>query len=116
MSTVIEGYIFFQKFKNTNCDFQQYLSRYKENTKGKKLIIPADKTTNFYRLDPASYKQFLKTNIMITKSYKKAPTNQTNKVIAEEKKIGKDLHIDNRIHSLAKKECFIILKDHKPNF
>ena len=82
--------------------------------KDKKLIIPADKTTNFYRVDPASYKQLLKTNII--KPYKKAPTNQTNKVIAEEKKIAKDLHLDNRINSLAKKECFITMKDHKPNF
>ena len=73
------------EFKNTNCDFQQQLSRdIRKIQKDKKLIIPADKTTNFYCVNPASFKQLLQTNI--TKSYKKALTNQTSKVIAEEKK------------------------------
>ena len=43
------------EFKNTNCDFQQQLSQdIRKIRKDKKMIIPADKTTNFYRVDPKS--------------------------------------------------------------
>ena len=41
------------EFKNTNCDFQQQFSRDIKKIQNKKPIIPADKTTNFYRVDPA---------------------------------------------------------------
>ena len=103
------------EFKNTNSEFQKELSRdIKKIQKDNELIIPADKTTNFYRVDPTSHKKLVKTNI--TKSYKKAPSNHTTKIIAEEKKIAKNLHLDNRIDALAEKECFITLKDHEPNF
>ena len=42
-----------------------------------KLIIPADKTTNFYKLDTPSYSTLLDT--AITETYKKAPSNTTAK-------------------------------------
>ena len=32
------------------------------------------------------------------------------------RKIAKDLKLDSRIDAMAEKECFITLKDHKPNF
>ena len=52
----------------------------------------------------------------ITKSYKKAPSNTTNKIISEEKKIAENLNLSNRMDALAAKNAFVTLKDHKPNF
>ena len=48
------------KFKHVNNNFQ---NRLKEDTdlirKEPRLIIPADKTTNFYKLEPSAYKDLL---------------------------------------------------------
>ena len=103
------------EFKNTKCPFQQKLSQDMRKIKrDKKLLVPADKTTNLYRVKPDHYQQLLKANV--TKTYRKAPSNSVTEIIAEEKKIATKLKLDNRIDSLAEKECFITLKDHKPNF
>ena len=66
--------------------------------KDKNLLISADKTTNFYRLDAHSYKQLM--NSAVTKSYMKAPTNAAAKIISVEKQIAKNLNLDNRIDAL----------------
>ena len=103
------------EFQQTNSTFQNKLLKDIRNIKkDNDLFVPADKTTNFYRVKPESYQQLLHTNI--TKTYKKAPPNNTAEIIKEERKIAKDLKLDNRIDALAEKECFITLKDHKPNF
>ncbi len=78
------------------------------------LFVAADKTTNFYRLDAPTYEKLL--DMAITKTYKKAPTKATSRIVSDEKKIAKSLGIDNRVDSLAAKDSFITLKDHKPNF
>ena len=103
------------EFQQTNSTFQNKLLQDIRNIKkGNELFVPADKTTNFFRVKPESYQQLLHTNI--TKTYKKAPPNNTAEIITEERKIAKDLKLDNRINALAEKECFTTLKDHKPNF
>ena len=79
-----------------------------------KLLIPADKTTNFYKLEPQKYNELLEQNI--TKSYKKAHNDTAQKIQQEDKKITVKLGIDDRVDITAKKEAFITLKDHKPNF
>ena len=44
------------------------------------------------------------------------PTGITNSIEAGAKTIAKKLHLDDRINTTAKREAFITLKDHKPNF
>lgn len=55
-------------------------------------------------------------NTAVTKSYKKAPTNTTAKIISTEKNITENLNLDNRIDALTTRHAFVTLKDHKPNF
>ena len=59
------------KFKHINSPFLNKLKddaiKIKNETK---LLIAADKTTNFYKLEPSAYNDLLEQNI--TKSYKKA--------------------------------------------
>ena len=108
MLTVIQN-IEFKKVDNAfQKDLAQDLTRIKNDDK---LLIAADKTTNFYRLDTSAYNKLL--DNAITKVYKKAPPNTARKIISEEKKIAQKLGLDNRIDSLANKDSFITLKDHK---
>ena len=79
-----------------------------------KLLIAADKTTNFYKLEPSKNNDLLEQNI--TKSYKKAHPNTVRGIHTENKKIATKLGIDDRVDTAANKDAFITLKDHKPNF
>ena len=79
-----------------------------------KLLIAADKTTNFYKLEPSKYNDLLEQNI--TKSYKKAHPNTVRGIHTENKRIATKLGIDDRVDTTANKDAFITLKDHKPNF
>ena len=52
----------------------------------------------------------------ITKTYKKVALNVTNPIDLEAKTIAKKLQLDDRVNATAKREAFITVKDHKPNF
>ena len=103
------------KFKQVNNPF---LNKLKDDTKRikqeTKLLIAADKTTNFYKVEPSAYNDLLEQNI--TKSYKKAHPNTVRDIHTENKKIATKLGIDDRVDATANKDAFITLKDHKPNF
>ena len=103
------------KFKHINSPFLNKLKddaiKIKNETK---LLIAADKTTNFYKLEPSAYNDLLEQNI--TKSYKKAQPDTVQAIHAENKNITTKLGIDDRVDKTASKEAFITLKDHKPNF
>ena len=103
------------KFKHVNNSF---LNSLKEDTerikKDPKLLIAADKTTNFYKLEPSKYNHLLEQNI--TKSYKKTHHDTIRDIHTENKKIATKLGIDDRVDTTANKDAFITLKDHKPNF
>ena len=104
------------KFRKGKCEFQQKLSSDIHNNimKSDKLLVPADKTSTFYRMETASYNDLLQKNI--TKTYKKVTQGTTNSIELEAKAIARKLRLDDRINITAKREAFISLKDHKPNF
>ena len=103
------------KFKQVSNPF---LSKLKEDTDSiqtePKLLIAADKTTNFYKLEPSEYNDLLEKNI--TKFYKKAQPETTHAIHKQNKDIATKLGIDDRVDTTANKDAFITLKDHKPNF
>ena len=92
-----------------------FLTKLKNDTehikKETKLLIAADKTTNFYKMEPSKYNDLLEQNI--TKSYKKAHPNTVRDIHTENKKIATKLGIDDRVDTTANKDAFITLK---PNF
>ena len=103
------------KFKQANNPFLNKLKDDTECIKNEtKLLIAADKTTNFYKLEPSTYNDLLEQNI--TKSYKKALPHTTRAIHTENKNIAAKLNIDDRVDTTANKDAFITLKDHKPNF
>ena len=52
----------------------------------------------------------------ITKDYKKANNDDFKKVTKEDEAIANKLEIDDRVYSTSKREAFLTLKDHKPNY
>lgn len=103
------------KFKVSRNPFQhKLLSDIKTITNEDKLIIAADKTTNFYKLSKADYDELLQKNIC--KTYKKANNNTATNINVEAKHIASKLGIGDRVESMANKEAYVTLKDHKPNF
>ena len=103
------------KFRNVYNKFQNKLnegiSKIKKSTKA---FIPADKTSNFYKLDKTQHDKLLRDSI--TTTYKKASTDAANVIDSEAKSIAQKLNIDNRTEQIAKQQAFITLKDHKDNF
>ena len=78
------------------------------------MFVKADKSTNFYKLDALEYNRLLNDNV--TKIYRKADMKQLSNIDDEARTISKVLNIDDRVESMAMKEAFITLKDHKENF
>ena len=65
-------------------------------------------------MDNNEYKLLLETNV--TKGYKKASESTEENITAADKAIATKLELDDRIDITDKKQAFITLKDHKPNF
>ena len=102
-------------FKQVNNPFLNKLKEDTDRIKNEpKLVIAADKTTNFYKLEPSTYNDLLEKNI--AKSYKKAQPETTQAIHKENKAIATKLRIDDRVDTTADKDAFITLKDQKPNF
>ena len=79
-----------------------------------KLTVKADKTTNYYKMDQQRYNELVEANV--TKTYKKTNESEILSINREAKQIVTEFKLENRIESIAEKEEFINLKDHKQNF
>ena len=82
--------------------------------KAKKIIIPADKTSNQYMCSVPTYEKILTENI--TKEYKASNITalvETDKKSAE---YAQSLKLEKRMQKYTTSPAFITLKDHKPNF
>lgn len=103
------------EFQTTPSQFQKQIKTDIKSIKdSNKLYVKADKTSNYYRMDQTKYQQLLVNNV--TKTYKIADNKLENNINSEAKKIANKLDLDDRIETMAKREAFITLKDHKPNF
>ena len=79
------------------------------------LLISSDKTSNFYEMKPGDYEKMVRDNV--TTKYSKCDDNEPfNEVNREDRKVAKDLKIDDRVFVTQKREAVIFLKDHKQNF
>ena len=81
------------KFKRFTNNFQQQLRKDINSMKSSnKLYVPADKTTNMYKVTPQEYDRLLTNSI--TKTYKKTNNNTKHLINDEGKRIMKDQSID----------------------
>ena len=79
-----------------------------------KLIVKADKSNKYYKMDVEDYSQLIRRDI--NKEYKKGKENNVKDVTKGDKKIAEKLKLEDRIFSTSKREAFLTLKDHKENF
>ena len=79
-----------------------------------KVFVAADKTQNFYELDKEQYNKILHDNI--TKNYKKDTKNLPKTITNEAKKIAKKFKVHDKVDTMAKRQCFFTIKDHKSDF
>ena len=103
------------EFKNVKPKFQQQLQNDMKSIKqDPKLLIPADRINNLYRLTTDEYNKLLTENI--SKSYKRTDKSSLNSINTEAKNIAKDFKLEDRIEQHSQHESFITLKDHEDNF
>ena len=103
------------EFEFKTNQFQENLKKDQERIKTEpQVLVSADKTTNFYKLDPKEYNELLEKNIQ--KDYKKEKNESVKKINDSHKKIVRNLEIDDRVFKTTEREAFITLKDHKENF
>ena len=103
------------KEKDFKSNFQDKLKKDAiKIAKDDKLIVPADKTNNFYKLDVDKYDELLEKHI--TKDYKKADNNLVDEITKVDKEIAENLDLSDRIYCTSRRDAYITLKDHKPSF
>ncbi len=102
------------KFKHTShpllSNLKQDIAKVKASDQ---VIVSADKTRNFYKIDVHDYQKILPQNV--TKSYKVANEQQLCNINKEAKRIATSLNIADRIEVTAKQEAYIALKHHEDN-
>ena len=78
------------------------------------LVVPPDKTQNYYEITKENYNKIL--HDKITKTYKKGHPSLPKKINIETKKIAKSFTVDIKMDITAKQQCFVTIKDYKDNF
>ena len=102
-------------FKDHRNNFQNKLKKdVKDVEKENRLIISADKTSNYYKIEKEAYDDLLQKSI--TKDYKKSTEESFKNTTKTDKEIATKLSLEDRIYKTQRKQAFITLKDHKPNF
>ena len=76
-----------------------------------KVLVPADKTSNYYKVDKFQYISMR--GKAVHKDYKLAKANLEEKIAKDHKSLAKDLELEDRLEIAAKSESFITIKDHK---
>ena len=103
------------KFGRYSDTFQSKLKNDLEDIKNEtKVIVKGDKTSNYYKLEKEQYHDLLERNIQ--KEYKKTDENSVKVPVTAHKEIVDNLDLSERVFATQKRQCFVTLKDHKPNF
>ena len=103
------------KFRATKSSFQRQLTEDIRTIKNTKTTLTfADKTSNVYKVTKEQYEKLL--NNAITTSYKKVSKKTQDQINNQGKNILKNKEVIKRMFVNGKQNCFITLKDHKPNF
>ena len=103
------------QFTDHKTPFQRKLMQdIKEIRNDTRLIIEADKSSTYYKMDKQAYSNLLHTNV--TKDYKKADNQAKKLLIAKDLEIANKLDLADRIEVPADRCARVTIKDHKDNF
>ena len=98
---IFSCYISFIFLQSIYLDFRNAYNKFRETLKhdtteiinSNNVIVPADKTSNLYKMKKEDYDKFLIENI--TKAYKKSNRNKINKLNLDAKRIADKLSISD---------------------
>ena len=82
--------------------------------KDTKVIVGADKSSNFYRMEPEAYQEALLKDIHA--DYKKADEGVEEDINTEAFLFAAELDIEDRVYKVERRQAVVTLKDHKENF
>ena len=103
------------QFHKINNNFEQKLKEDIKDIKSiDKILVPANKSRNIYKLENDQYCKLLTEGV--TKTYKKSNFNKVCNINRKVKKITENLPIADRIDKLHEKKAYITIKDHKDDF
>ena len=86
----------------------------KEVKTSKCIWLRADKSKNMYKIKPSKYQGIRKNKI--TDNNKIDYNNTIDQINKDTCSFASKLHINDRLGKFKKKDVYILLKDHKPNF
>ena len=94
------------QFRNIKNNFQTKLKNDISDIQiCQKVLVPADKSRNIYKMETADYKKLLHDNI--TKTLKKSDQRKINNINKETKTIALVLYLEDRIEKMQKNESYI---------
>ena len=105
-----------------NVEFRNFTNQFQDKLKedvrmirnAPKLIIEADKTTNFYELTQDQYEELITPSIH--KDYKKAAEADLRRAVEQQKKVVMSYDLEDRVMRTQARPARVTLKDHKDNF
>ena len=103
------------KFRRHNDAFLDKLDRDVASVNSSQnVIVPADKTGNFYEMSVAKYQSLC--NKAITAEYRKAPEDTVELLNNEASGIAAKLKLNGRLQKYQRNKAFVLMKDHKDGF
>ena len=103
------------KFKKVRNNFQMKLSQDINEVKTSNYIwVKSDKSKNIYKIKPSNYQEILKSKII--NNYKIDYINTIEQINKDTSNFASRLQIEDRLGKFKKKDAYILIKDHKPNF
>ena len=103
------------EFKKVDNPFRKKLKNEQDFIKNEtKIFVAADKTTNFYLIEPKEYQEIVDKNVQ--KEYKKEKKQTVTKINKAHKKIVRKIDLLDRMYQTTDRNAFVTAKDHKENF
>ena len=100
------------KFGRKSNHFQDILKQDEKKIKAEeRVIIKADKSTNYYKMEAEEYKELVEKEIH--KEYRKSTKEEIKEVENSQKTIVKNLELEDRVFETTQQQCFATIKDHK---
>ena len=96
-------------------DFQRKIHKEIQEIRGdQRLFVPADKSSNYYKMAPATYQALLAK--AVHKDFKKAKEGEEQQIAREARDIANSLEIGDRVFQTELKPAKVTVKDHKEDF
>ena len=105
------------KFRKINNNLQNQIRQIIKDVKtSKEVVIPADKSNNWYKIPIPLYKKLVKN--VVTKDYQYSSENEISKVNMDSLDLvrSNEAGLETRVEVLSRGDAFILVKDQKPTF